>query len=158
MGGSAMTKREASQLKLPNPAPFVCSILVGPNSDALTLPELTPSVVVSDDFVTTATAIYGHDYCSADESVGEMQSVKNPELLLLRTEELTNIHVVFGNFMFSSFSASIAVFLLMAVTILIFMIAVFVRNLESDEKIECNQKRKSPYGTIWEGNDWSIFV
>jgi len=162
VAGSAITKSEADKLKLPNASPFVCSIFIGPNSQSDSQPELTPIVTVSDDFVASTTALYGHDYCSEDARIGTMQSVQNPEVLLLRLEELQNVHVVFGNFMFSSFSSSIAMFLMMAVAILAAMIFTFVVNLKANRKNkygkgttktnlnypEGNRTKTTAYGTI----------
>eukprot|EP01083_Nonionella_stella_P140854 432852_1 len=44
VAGSKLTKDEAMDLVLPNPVPFVCSIFIGPNSDADAMPQLTPTI------------------------------------------------------------------------------------------------------------------
>merc|ERR1712130_837360 len=60
IAGSSITKKESQLLKLPNPQPFVCSILIGTNSQKDILPELTPSITINDNFNIMATNLYGH--------------------------------------------------------------------------------------------------
>eukprot|EP00486_Rosalina_sp_Unknown_P011624 CAMPEP_0201591958 /NCGR_PEP_ID=MMETSP0190_2-20130828/189984_1 /ASSEMBLY_ACC=CAM_ASM_000263 /TAXON_ID=37353 /ORGANISM="Rosalina sp." /LENGTH=966 /DNA_ID=CAMNT_0048050509 /DNA_START=186 /DNA_END=3086 /DNA_ORIENTATION=- len=80
IAGKKLSQQESDALILPNAPPFVCSIFVGPNSDADTYPEKTPSVTVSDDFSVMVTRhMYGYDYCNEDMRVGEMTIPMSPE-------------------------------------------------------------------------------
>lgn len=80
MAGKKLSQEESDALILPNAPPFVCSIFIGPNSDESTMPELTPSVTLSDDFSVMVTRhMYGYDYCADDQRVGQMEIPMSPE-------------------------------------------------------------------------------
>ena len=80
VAGQKLTKQVSDALILPNAAPFVCSIFIGPNSDADTNPEFTPVVTMAEGFeVRGAGEMYGYDYCTDDVRVGQMSEPMSPE-------------------------------------------------------------------------------
>eukprot|EP01083_Nonionella_stella_P034161 93529_1 len=81
VAGSKLTKDEAMDLVLPNPVPFVCSIFIGPNSDADAMPELTPTIDLAPTLSTSATNIYGYDYCDDVSRVGSLPQVLNANII-----------------------------------------------------------------------------
>ena len=85
VAGYKMSKKESDIITLPNSSPYVCSVYIGPNSDADTDPDITPLVAIGDTFDIIADTIYGYDSCESHERVGLMSDVVLPEVL--RTEE-----------------------------------------------------------------------
>ena len=89
IAGAKLTQMEVDALILPNAAPFVCSMFVGPNSEADIYPENTVSATLNENFaVTKADELYGYDYCEPTERLGDMIKPLSPEILELNQNKL----------------------------------------------------------------------
>jgi len=145
VAGSQITKAQALKAKLPNPAPFVCSIFIGPNSDMDSNPDVTPVVAASDDFTVLATSLYGYDYCESQARVGAMDAVNAPEVLAKAT-------VVNGQLLFEvnrNTAMLVALSVIAVIAIMLYHAYSKCKHPENGKKLTNKVRRAvSNYGTL----------
>ena len=142
IAGSKVTKAQAMAAILPNPAPYVCSIHIGPNSDMDTMPEKTPIVSTNKDFSVLATGLYGYDYCLEQARVGQIMDVEIPEVLS------TKATIVDGNIIFSITQTQIRNIMFLLVTFIVIVILTFFYSIKNKKK-----KPKQIHNKILDNND-----
>ena len=78
VAGQKLHHDEVNRLQLPNAPPFVCSIFLGPNSDHINTPEITPNTDLLEDFtVNVGDEIYGYTFCDENDRIGDMARPTN---------------------------------------------------------------------------------
>ena len=81
--GTKMSDSQSEQLTLPNSPPFVCSVYIGPNSEADEYPQRNAVIQQKSDFLLSTGDIgsfYGHQQCADDMRMGDMPTLKSPHM------------------------------------------------------------------------------
>jgi len=146
VAGSQLSKPEVLQLTLPNATPFVCSILIGPNSEFDESPEVTPSVIPDHALTVTVSELYGYDYCEKATRIGHIDRVSSPQILRGRSKisKSKTSNVLSGELLFAIHQVKNAVLMAVVSIPVVFAIVlyfIYIRNAKQQQQPETRHEK-----------------